>query len=146
MSLKVPSASQRTERSSFSLGHIGMAGWLSLFFPVSSFTYSPFMSFLSFYVSLFPSLFPLFSPKFPLCHLFPSLSTHASLYLLISLSISLFSTFLSSGFSFHCSLFLPISSILTSVMTPRPLHPADYAKGFGGQYGIQKDRVDKVKY
>lgn len=81
-----------------------------------------------------------------LCHLFPSLSTHASLYLLISSSTSLFSTFLSSGFSFHCSLFLPISSILTPVMTPRPLHPADYAKGFGGQYGIQKDRVDKVKY
>lgn len=28
--------------------------------------------------------------------------------------------------------------------TPRFFFPTDYAKGFGGQYGIQKDRVDKV--
>lgn len=24
------------------------------------------------------------------------------------------------------------------------LFPVDYSKGFGGKYGVQKDRVDKV--
>lgn len=126
-----------------------MFRWFSLFFPVSSFTLFPFLSLFSFYVSLFPPLSPSFSPKFYHPHLFPYLPIHAALYLLI-LTVSHPSLCLPHScllvFSSHYSLFPPISSNLTPIMTPRSFCPADYAKGFGGQYGIQKDRVDKVKY
>lgn len=82
-----------------------------------------------------------FSPSF-------SISSHPCLTLssgsYTSSSISLFSSFLSSGLSSHCSLFPTHFQHFNS--SYNSFHPADYAKGFGGQYGIQKDRVDKVKY
>lgn len=81
---------------------------------------------------------------------FPSffLSFHPCLCLLVTTS----SVPLCSPFPCFQSVFpllsLPTSApcILTSCLTLRTFFLADYAKGFGGQYGIQKDRVDKVKH
>ena len=127
-----------------------MAGGRSSIFPVSSLIFSPFLSLLSFCFSLpisHPSILSqvFFSPSFFIfSHPCLSLSSDFHTFSLIFL----FSSFLSSGLPSHCShsLFPYISSILTPLMTLRSFHPADYAKGFGGQYGIQKDRVDKVKH
>ena len=120
-----------------------MAGWLSLFFLISSLYSFLFSHFSLFYLPLFTSL----SCPFSLSPFLP-IPIHASLYPLILIlpHPSLFSTFLSSGLSSYKILYLHIPSILTLLMTLKPLCSADYAKGFGGQYGIQKDRVDKVKH
>lgn len=145
MSLRATSAPQRTERPPSSLRHIG-DGWraplifpvLSLYFPL--FCHFSLFVFPSSHLSPFHSLPTVFLPI--LFHLFPSMPLcplrHTS---------SLISVFHISVFhlSPYCSLLPHISSILTPLMTLRLFHPADYAKGFGGQYGIQKDRVDKVK-
>lgn len=82
-------------------------------------------SFADFFLLIFFSLFPAIPPK-PDSHSHSHSPVFWSLLLLLPLP--------------------PHSQRVYLLMTHRTFCLTDYAKGFGGQYGIQKDRVDKVKY
>lgn len=120
MSLKGPFTSQRTDRSPSSLGHIGDVWMVLLIF--SCF----FLYIFSFSMTFFFLCFPLpASLPFILSQVlsppsFPYLPIQASLYpliLTVSHSSLCFPHSCLLVFSSHCSLFPPISSNLTPIMT-----------------------------